>query len=355
MAVGWQQTSAPGDLQDPYSYGLFIDNGGGACAKVHGNVTVRSNIWIGGALCPDGGVAIDPLTAHQYSVYVGGDYQGGNNSSLGTSALPFATARILGNCTVQGKGATCSISSASNVFADAYPGTGSTLQKPTYDPAAIYNSGNWSSPSCSGSTSFVFDNDGTKDQSLGTTNLFRGASFDCTVTDSAGATVGRLAWDKSTSTLTIDGTIFIDGDVALSDSGSYAGNGTIYANGVIKGSGQVDICGPYTSSSASGYGCPHTWDPQVGNLGLVAINPSGAANGFNGPSGGEIDATVIAAGAYVNSGNAVVLGPVIADGADIGGSTAAIIPASPPKGSPPSDNSSDGGWRLQAGSWKQTG
>jgi Tfp pilus assembly protein PilX len=349
----WQTTSAPGDLEDPYSYGLFIDNSGGNCAKIHGNVSVAANVWISGALCPNGGVSINPVVAHAYSVYIGDQYEGANNSSLGTSALPFATARIVGNCSVQGKGAICSDSSQSNVYADSYPATGSSLVKPTIDAPSIYASGNWNSPTCSPGT-FQFDNDSASNQSVGTVNLFRGASFDCTVTDGSGVTVGRLAWDKTTSTLTVNGTIFIDGNIALSDSGNYTGNGTIYANGTINGSGQVVICGPSgPSTPATGYGCPHTWNPQLGNLGLVAINPAGQTPAFNAPSGGELDATVVVNGSYVNSGSMTVLGPTIADSADIGGTTGAIIPAAPPNGAPPVDTSKDVGWTSTAGSWSQ--
>ena len=142
------------------NYGLVVDNQGAACVDTHGtvNFTIR-DVWISGDFCPSGNVSLIPPAAHTGSVYIGGVYQGKNNTSIGTSSLPYASVDIVGGCTVQGTPQICSDSANSGVWSDGPPSVDpSDFELPAIDAPATYASGNWNSPSCS-SGSFVFDND----------------------------------------------------------------------------------------------------------------------------------------------------------------------------------------------------
>ncbi len=183
------------------------------------------------------------------------------------AALKFAQADIVGICKKQNTVETCSDSANSNVY--AYPPylTGSSpLQKPDVNAQQVYTYGtglgvpgnptvNWNAPTCS-TGSFTFDNNTTMDDSLSETTLFSGSSFNCSVKDSAtpANTVGTLAWDNATKTLTVTGRIFIDGDINVpSGTVNYKGNGTIYVNGSLHGGSNVSgtsICGPTVTSAA---------------------------------------------------------------------------------------------------------
>ena len=237
---------------------------------------------------------------NKYTVYIGGNYLGRNNTNIGTPA-PSSSHKpaIVGICKKQNTVQTCSDSAnRQRLGVSAVPDRARLRsQKPDVNAQQVYTYGtanpavgaptvNWNAPTCS-TGSFTFDNNTTMDASLPTTMLFSGSNFNCTVKDSAGNLVGSLAWDNPTKTLTIDGTIFIDGDINMpSGTLNYNGNGTIYINGSLNGGGNfsgTSICGPaFTPLVASGYGCPGKWnypttDPPAagtGSLEFVFINPN---------------------------------------------------------------------------------
>jgi Tfp pilus assembly protein PilX len=343
------------------NYGLVVDNQGAACVDTHGtvNFTIR-DVWISGDFCPSGNVSLIPPAAHTGSVYIGGVYQGKNNTSIGTSSLPYASVDIVGGCTVQGSPQICSDSANSGVWSDGPPSVDpSDFELPAIDAPTTYASGNWSTPSCS-TGSFVFDNDTTANGSKGTTTLMSGASFDCTVSQ-GGTPVGHLAWNNATQQLSISGTVWIDGNLDLSNSGTYvkdsvvagANGGTIYINGTVDGSSNITVCGPIGSATPSGYGCPGTWDPTQGLLGLVIVNPSNAATAFDRTGNGELDLEILVNQGYANTGGTTVMGPVLADTATMGGNGGSIVPTAPPTGFP-STNVTQATWVVKPGSWAQT-
>ena len=143
-----------------------------------------------------------------------------------------------------------------------------------------------------------------------------GSSFDCTVSQ-AGTPVGHLAWNNATQQLSISGTVWIDGNLDLSNSGTYvkdnivpgSNGGTIYVNGTVDGSSNITVCGPIGSATPSGYGCPGTWDPTQGLLGLVVVNPSNAATAFDRTGNGELDLEILVNQGYANTGGTTVMGP----------------------------------------------
>ena len=354
-------------IPEIFNYGLVVDNQGAACVDTHGTAPmVIKDVWISGDFCPAGNVGFMPPAAHTGSIYIGGVYQGRNNTSIGTSALPYATADIVGGCQVQNSPQICSDSANSNVWADAPPTVDpSDLTLPNINAAQTYAKGNWHSPNCTGPGSFTFDSDTTPlNGTTPTTTLMpTGANFDCTVYDTATGTtpVGHLAWNSVTQQLSISGTIWIDGSVNLSNSGTYvkdsvvpgANGGTIFVNGTVSGASNITICGPAGSAVASGYGCPTTWDPSQGMLGLVVVNPGNNSTAFDRNGNGELDLTLLVNQGYANTGGTTVMGPVMADTATVGGNGGSIVPSAPPTGFP-NTTVTQATWVVQPGSWKQT-
>lgn len=346
-----------------FSYGLVVDNQGAACATTHGSVPLQiKDVWISGDFCPAGNVGFMPPSPHTGSVYIGGVYEGQNNTNIGTSAQPYATADIVGGCKVQNTSQICSDSPNSGVWADGPPQVDpSDLTLPNIDPPGNYAKGNWSSPQCS-SGSFTFDDNSDPDGTKPTTTLMpTGASFNCTVNDSSGSPVGHLAWNAATKQLSISGTIWIDGDVDLSNSGTYvkdsvvpgANGGTIFVNGVVSGSSNITICGPAGSAIPTGKGCLTTWDPSQGMLGMVVVNPTDEATAFNRNGNGELDLTLLVNQGYADTGGTTVMAQVMADTADVGGNGGSIVPTAPPTGFP-TTTVTQATWVVQGGSWKQT-
>jgi len=342
------------DESSLYDYGLVVFNQGGSCVNTFGTVNLTiQKVWIGGDFCPKGNVSLMPPADNTGLVYIGGQFQGTNNTSIGSSSLRYASADIVGGCSVQGKTQICSDSANSNVWAVSTPSVDpSTLQKPDINASSVYAEGNWSSPTCS-TGSFTFDSDSTMNGTTPTTTLMPStASFNCTVKDSSGNVVGQLTWDNSTKAMTISGTIWIDGNVNFSNSGTYTGNGTIYVNGVVGGASNITVCGP-ANTTPSGYGCPGTWQPTSGELGIVVVNPSNVGTAFSRTGNGELDILVFVNQGYANTGGTAVMGPVVADSATMGGNSGLLVPAAPPSGFPTTVTSS-AAWVVQPGSWKQT-
>lgn len=347
-----------------FDYGLVVDNQGAGCVDTHGSVPiVIKDVWISGDFCPSGGVGLDPPAAHTGSVYIGGVYQGRNNSNIGASTMPYASVDIVGGCQVQSTSQICSDSANSGVWSDGPPSVDpSDLTLPNIDPITNYNKGNWHQPQCSPGGSFTFDDNTSPDGTTPSTTLMpTGASFNCTVNDSGGNPVGHLAWNAATKQLSISGTIWIDGNVDLTNSGTYvkdsvvagANGGTIFVNGIVDGSTNIALCGPAGSAFPTPYGCPTTWDPNQGELGMVVVNPNNAATAFARNGNGELDFTLLVNQGYADTGGTTVMGQIMADTATIGGNGGSIVPAAPPTGFP-STVLNKATWVIQPGSWKQT-
>ena len=382
QTIGWitKTTTTQKDETPVYGFGLFISNppGDANCFAISGTVTVSANVWFNGSYCPNGNANLTPAAGmdNKYTVYIGGNYLGRNNTTIGTSALKFAQATIVGICKQQNTVQTCSDSANSNVW--AYPpyltGT-SSLQKPDVNAQQVYTYGtglgqpgdptvNWNAPTCSAG-SFVFDNNTTMSGDLPETTLFSGPDFHCSVIDSAGNTVGSLDWKSGI--LTVNGTIFIDGDINLpSGTVNYRGNGTIYVNGSLHGGQNVSgtsICGP-TTSFVPENGCPGPWyypttsPPNLnsGSLEFVFINPHNVTTPVNlQGSGHEFQVTLFVVKGFTSNGGTAILGPVMADGGSMAGNTGIDVPPYPPVGAPTTvaTASTSAAWGVTPGNWKQ--
>ena len=349
--LNWNTSTQQIDESQVYTNGLYVAGTNG-CTTIHGTVTMQASIWVNNNLCLVGGVNLVSATPHTYTVYVKGQYQGRNNTAIGSAASPFANATIIGGCVVQNNPVVCSTASASNVYADAYPSTPSTQIKPDIDPPGTYASGDWSHPTCTGA-GFTFDNNTAMDQSVGSVNLFSGGSFNCMVTDSTGNFIGGLTWNNSTKVLTINGLVFIDGNVNISNSATYAGSGAIYVNGVINKSSNITVCGPGAPPALGS--CPTTWNPSSGQLGFVVLNPLQAATGVDCTGNGQLDFVLYVVQGFANTGGTTITGAVIADAADIGGNTGLVVSSTPPPYMPITHTVTTGSWGVLPGSWKQLG
>jgi hypothetical protein len=85
---------------------------------------------------------------------------------------------------------------------------------------------------------------------------------------------GEIAWNNTTKTLTVSGTIYIDGSAKISNSAlnSYNGQGTIYLSGTFLGTGS--LC-----ASISGSNCNFaSWNPDFDMLMIVANGNGGQVN-----------------------------------------------------------------------------
>jgi hypothetical protein len=346
-----------------YDYGLYVDNGNGPCVDTHGTPDmIINNMFISGCYAPKGGAVIRPASNNTGSAYVGGLFSPTGNSTIGSTSYYYGIAHMHG-CS----GGTCG-QAGSGVYATQVDSTGTQLQRPQMIGPNIYTYGksegqpgdptvlSWNSASvCTPANAFKLDNNGSPDRSVSGAQFMPAGSgvFSCTVFDSNGNVVGSISRNSS-GTVDIEGTLFVDGDLDVSNSGNYTGNGTIYVNGVVTGSSNIQICGPASGPGTLGvdHGCSTKWDPSVGQLAIGVINPLGSPTGFQRNGQGEIDATVIVNKGYTDIGGTVIAGSVIADSADIGGSSGLVATTNYPSGAPTKIIVTSG-WTQQPGSWKQ--
>jgi Tfp pilus assembly protein PilX len=118
---------------------------------------------------------------------------------------------------------------------------------------------------------------------FGTTTwtVTRGTNGSAPTTHASGQTVewktpssGEIAWNATTKTLTISGTIYIDGSAKISNSAlnSYNGQGTIYLTGTFRVTGSM-------CASISGTNCNFaSWNPDFDMLMIVADGNGGQVN-----------------------------------------------------------------------------
>jgi Tfp pilus assembly protein PilX len=87
-------------------------------------------------------------------------------------------------------------------------------------------------------------------------------------------TSGEIAWNATTKTLTVSGTLYIDGSARITNGSlnSYNGQGTIYLSGTFRATGS--LC-----ASISGSNCNFaSWNPDFDMLMIVADGNGGQVN-----------------------------------------------------------------------------
>jgi hypothetical protein len=117
---------------------------------------------------------------------------------------------------------------------------------------------------------------------FGTTTwtVSRGASSSVATAHVTGQTVewktassGEIAWNNTTKTLTVSGTIYIDGSAKISNSAlnSYNGQGTLYLSGTFHATGS--LCASISGSNCNFAG----WNPDF-DMFMVVADGSGGQN-----------------------------------------------------------------------------
>lgn len=343
-----------------WGYGLFVASPTG-CTNIVGSSTVTMSLWIASDLCLSGSNAVEePFAspaAKKVTVYVGGKLTTNGSARIGTSTRKIISATIVGGCN-GGSNASCSNAAVSKVHADAYGSGTSTVTKPQIYPDATYASANWSTPTCS-TGSFTFDNDTTRNTSVGNTTIFPGSNYDCRAFSGAGVEVGRLAWNATSRVLTVSGTIFIDGNLMVTGGTAiYSGSGTIFFNGSVQSNGNGTLCAPGQTIAGSGKACDGTWNSSAstgGALAIVAVNSGGASDGWKMTGTAEWSVLAYVVGNYDNGGNAITTGPIITDKAKVHGTPDATDVVDVPPGAPGAAGSLlSTTWAVQEGTWNQT-
>src|SRR5262249_5937755 len=140
----------------------------------------------------------------------------GGGATVGTATRKIISATVVGGCN-GGLAAICSNSSFSKVYADAYSSAPSSLTKPPLYLQDTYDSADCTHPVCSSCSSTFHSNNNMTTSPLAIA-LSPASSYDCRVKDASGTVVGRLAWNASTSVLTISGIIFLDGPLLINSN-----------------------------------------------------------------------------------------------------------------------------------------
>ena len=344
------QVGAGGTQASAWNWGFAIFPASG-CVTTSGASKINVSVYVTTDFCPSGssGVAQPSGTSGTLDVYIGGQFKPSGSASIGESLLgvvtPVRSTVVVGGCP-SATGGSCSASNSA-IYTNSLAGSGTTMTKPTVNADTVYASGNWSTPTCSVG-SFTFDTNTTRNSSIGTADIFGSSTFDCTVTNSSGTTVGRLAWNSTTKVMTISGLIFIDTAKLNTSSkdATYTGKGSIYSNGTIVFSSS-NLCGP-PATLVSG-ACSGTWNPATGNLTLVALNSANQGKAIDLSGGSVIDASAYANGLVNLSGGTQLSGPVIADGAVLSGGSRSVAPYTQPASSP----GAAAGYAPVRGSWRQ--
>jgi hypothetical protein len=358
-------TTATTPTSPAYLYGFFLGDPASDCVTLGGsgnsfagNGILNISVFVRGSLCVqgNGGMREPTGSSGTLSLYVGKkfSYQG-NPPTIGTSAAKIGVATVVGGCIDKSNHAvTCSSSANSHIYSNTYGSTQADVPKPTIDPSWYTNAKPGPTTGCnndpthpldpayqstypSGYTaatfkSALFDNNSTRDTSLGNVDLLGFGSFDCRYYDSGGNVVGRLKWTQGNpGTLLISGTVFIDGNLNMSQGYAvYQGRGNIYFNGTVTFSGQTNIC----ATPKSGNPCLGNYDPNTNLLELVAVNAGNAPDGFSLTGQETFEGVAFLNGSFKEAGLGTVNGAVIADTANVAGNGTVPSGLDPPPGAP---------------------
>jgi Tfp pilus assembly protein PilX len=370
------QPGEPVPSSTAWTFGLFVGNPGASCFTPTGTADLTISIYVKGCIDLSGNVGIvEPSSSSSPSVKIYAETT--LKFSSGSAQIGASTKRVYsviapGGCTGK-SGNICSAGSppgsTSKVYATYYTGPSQNIPKPPVYPDAEYAKGDWANPSCT-TGSFTFDDNATRDTSVGTVDLFPSSSYDCKVWDSTHtAYVGRLAWDASTNVLTGSGLIYIDGDIHMNSNtaASYVTPGlnpgdplglALYVDGTVQMNGTASLCGPPSVPSGSSCTTPR-WSASAGAIVLTTVNHQGANNplavGWNANGNSYYDLAAYVVGKYRTNGSSGITGPVICDTADVSGNGAQTDVSDPPPNSPGSSYTNPGAtdWGVIPATWQQ--
>jgi hypothetical protein len=356
-------TTTTTPVSPAYLYGFFLGDPASDCVTLgggnsfSGNGILNISVFVRGSLCVqgNGGMREPTGSSGTLSLYVGKKFSySGNPPQVGTSAAKIGQATVVGGCIDKSNhSVTCSSSANSHIFANTYSSTQNDQTKPTIDTNWYSNAKPGPTTGCNDdpthpadpaymssyptgydATTFrhaLFDNNSTRDTSLGDVDLLSFGSFDCRYYDSSGNLIGRLKWTPGSGAMLIFGTVFIDGNlIGSSGNAVYQGRGNIYVNGTVTFSGQMSIC----ASPISGAACLGNYAPNTNLLEIVAVNAGNAANAFSLTGQETFEGVAFMNGAFQEAGQGAVHGAVIADTANVAGNGTVPNGIDPPPGAP---------------------
>jgi hypothetical protein len=236
--------------------------------------------------------------------------------------MPIGEFLASGSCYFEGALTTCG--PAAHIWAGTIGTTPPVFEKPPVDlPYWYANAPLGPLSSCTtltGSGFPGFDNNTTRDVSLGTVDITPSTAYDCQKKDGAGTVIAQIKWvpgstPSQTGDLTISGTIYFDANLTWSNLNKiqYDGQATIYASGKLVIQNQADLCGVAA--------CDATWDPSQDYLTFVA--GSMISETSTDPLSGDVGNKVQFQGGmylvndYDQDNNTTIWGPVIARNATI--------------------------------------
>jgi cytoskeletal protein CcmA (bactofilin family)/Tfp pilus assembly protein PilV len=310
-----------------------------ACLNLVNNFDVRAPLYARGDVCLRNDANFLGPTFD-----VQGTVETRNTASVGTTTFSVPTVRVAGGCRFGTSGPfNLPCTTADRVWAASFNSNPPVVPKPTMDAAY------WRTYARPGPNQYCttgsFPGGATSFTTLGTVNLTPASTYDCTVVLS-GVQVGRIAWNNTSSVLTIDGVVYFDGDIELNGNfnGTYTGRGVVYAN-TVSFRNDAKLCAIS--------GCPTTgWDPNTAVLVLVARSTATPAVSVSNAT--KFQGAVYTAGGFRIENTASMQGPVIAESLDI--QNAGLVGSWPPitglLPGMPSNGGGPGYVRRIAGSWR---
>jgi Tfp pilus assembly protein PilX len=267
-------------------------------------VVWASPVYVLGNLCLNQNSGVEAGTENFGKLVVGGWLDpngGGSGEHVGTSATPVATIDVARSCDGSRSATPCTLTqpagqsyytdAAGKIFVSSYTNSPLFPAPPTVNWAQRQiERGSWSCTNGHSLTAASFNLTGT--------------SYTCT-TES-----GTLAWNSTTSVLTITGNIYVDGNLSTPSSAQfvYSGLGSIYVGGTVGFGNNTSICVGATDS----HDCPNqeNWPDVADNFLLILAH--GDMSGGQSNSNFSIEGGVYSDGNInFGSGHTNVYGPVV--------------------------------------------
>ena len=308
------------------------------CFAISGGVTVKANVWFNGSFCPNGNASLTAALGSLYTVYIGGNYLGRNNTYIGrppprsrkptssgsarsrTRSRRAATRRTATSTRIPRPRQLVGVEEAGCQrpaglhLRQRHRGArrpDRELERPDLFHRIVHvrqqHDDEWRSPA---------------DDALQRAKLLLHGQ--------------RQLWEHGRHTrlgqrgqdADCRREIFIDGDITFASStDKYVGNGTIYVNGSLDGGGSfsgASICGPpiprwshRDTAALARWNSPTTSPPAdgTGTLEFVFINPNNVSTPVNlQGSGHEWQVTLFVVKGFTSNGGTAILGPVLAVG-----------------------------------------
>jgi hypothetical protein len=319
-----------------YMFATRTGTVGGCDLTFSNNAIIGTNVYAMGNLCVDNNVNITSP-----KVIVLGKIQIGNNGAIGASTS-YSTRVVVemggsggqfckyatGSWTTASSNPFCG--DAQHVYSKNDTGTAQTvnpnptpLVPPTIDWNWYANAVPGPTQACTASsgTPPVFDNNGTRDNSI--TSVFdltpSASDYTCRV-GNASSPLGEISWNHTTKKLTVWGTIFIDGSVKAVNTSAieYNGEATLYISGTWLMDNNAKLC---ANLNGAGTDCDYTgWNPNTTMFTVVAggdgsisgaQSQTGAGNSILLNNGARFQGAMYGVNAIQLSNNSKIDGPMI--------------------------------------------